>query len=87
MRVCVLCTEKEGNVIQFSYGEKLKLLAYIRQVAHGKYNEDLLSPLGVLDVIGRDRRYTVFCIHFISIILFHLLVYNDVTNIRSKYEF
>lgn len=48
--------EKEGNVIQFSYGEKLKLLAYIRQVAHGKYNEDLLSPLGVLDVIGRDRR-------------------------------
>lgn len=49
-------SEKEGSAIQFSYEEKLKLIAFTRQVAHGKYNEDKLPPLGVLDVIGRDRR-------------------------------
>ncbi|XP_065207757.1 Golgi resident protein GCP60 [Planococcus citri] len=48
--------EKEGSAIQFSYEEKCKLIAFTRQVAHGKYNEDKLPPLGVLDVIGRDRR-------------------------------
>mgnify|MGYP003729713631 CR=1 FL=1 len=48
--------EKEGSAIQFSYEEKLRLIAYTKQVAHGKYNENALPPLGVLDVIGRDRR-------------------------------
>lgn len=48
--------EKEGSAIQFSYEERIKLIAFTRQVAHGKYNENALPPLGVLDVIGRDRR-------------------------------
>ncbi|KAK7582626.1 hypothetical protein V9T40_014071 [Parthenolecanium corni] len=48
--------EKGSSAIQFSYDEKLRLIAYTRQVTHGKYNEKMLPPLGVLDVIGRDRR-------------------------------
>ncbi|XP_021935933.1 Golgi resident protein GCP60 isoform X2 [Zootermopsis nevadensis] len=49
-------TEKEGKAVHLSYEDKLKLVAYICQVSHGKFNPDTLPPLGVLDVIGRDRR-------------------------------
>ncbi|XP_054264447.1 Golgi resident protein GCP60 isoform X2 [Macrosteles quadrilineatus] len=48
--------EKEGKAIHFSYQEKLTLIAFTKQVNFGKYNADTLPPLGVLDVIGRDRR-------------------------------
>nr|CAD7440984.1 unnamed protein product [Timema bartmani] len=47
--------EKEGKAVHLSYEDKLKLVAFTRQVSHGKFNQDSLSPLGVLDVIGRDR--------------------------------
>lgn len=51
-------TEKEGKAIHLSYQDKLKLVAYKCQTSHGNYidNQGSLSPLGVLDVIGRDRR-------------------------------
>lgn len=49
-------TEKEGKAVHFSYQDKLTLIAYTKQVNYGKYNADTLAPLGVLDVIGRDRR-------------------------------
>lgn len=48
--------EKEGKAIHFTYDDKLKLVAYTRQVSHGKLDESKLPPLGVFDVIGRDRR-------------------------------
>ncbi|XP_046665072.1 Golgi resident protein GCP60 [Homalodisca vitripennis] len=48
--------EKEGKAIHFSYQDKLTLIAFTKQVNYGKYNADTLPPLGVLDVIGRDRR-------------------------------
>lgn len=53
----LLCLEKEGKAIHFTYDDKLKLVAYTRQVSHGKLDESKLPPLGVFDVIGRDRRY------------------------------
>jgi hypothetical protein len=49
--------EKEGKAVHLSYEDKLKLVAYTCQVSHGKLNPDTVPPLGVLDVIGRDRRY------------------------------
>ena len=48
--------EKEGKAVHLSYENKLRLVAYTCQVNHGKFNAETLSPLGVLDVIGRDRR-------------------------------
>lgn len=48
--------EKEGKAVHLSYEDKLRLVAYTCQVSHGKFNADTLPPLGVLDVIGRDRR-------------------------------
>ncbi|XP_067011629.1 Golgi resident protein GCP60 isoform X1 [Anabrus simplex] len=48
--------DKEGKAVHLSYEDKLKLVAFTCQVSHGKYNPDSLPPLGVLDVIGRDRR-------------------------------
>lgn len=53
-------SEKEGKAFNFSYQDKLKSVALTQQVSHGKYNADILPPLGVLDVIGRDRRYRYF---------------------------
>ncbi|KAG8222577.1 hypothetical protein J437_LFUL010420 [Ladona fulva] len=48
--------ENVGKALQLSYKDKLKLVAYTQQVSHGKFNPDKLPPLGVLDVIGKDRR-------------------------------
>ncbi|KAF4528247.1 hypothetical protein B566_EDAN014405 [Ephemera danica] len=48
--------EKEGKAVHLSYQDKLRLVAYSQQVSHGPFNADTLPPLGVLDVIGRDRR-------------------------------
>ncbi|PNF42013.1 hypothetical protein B7P43_G12303, partial [Cryptotermes secundus] len=48
--------EKEGKAVHLSYEDKLKLVAYTCQVSHGKFNSDTVPALGVLDVIGRDRR-------------------------------
>lgn len=48
--------EKEGKAVHLSYEDKLKLVAFTQQVTHGKYTAENAPPLGVLDVIGRDRR-------------------------------
>ncbi|KAL6440126.1 hypothetical protein ACFW04_003025 [Cataglyphis niger] len=48
--------EKEGKAVHLSYEDKLKLVAFTQQVTHGKCTSENAPPLGVLDVIGRDRR-------------------------------
>ncbi|CAB3378816.1 Hypothetical predicted protein [Cloeon dipterum] len=48
--------EKEGKAVHLSYDDKLKLVAYTQQVVQGPFNPDKQPELGVLDVIGRDRR-------------------------------
>lgn len=48
--------EMEGKVVNLSYEDKIKLVAYSKQVAFGKCNEEILPQLGVLDVIGKNRR-------------------------------
>ncbi|KPJ20013.1 Golgi resident protein GCP60 [Papilio machaon] len=48
--------DKEGKAMHLSYEDKLKLVAYTQQTAHGPLNANSAPPLGVLDVIGRDRR-------------------------------
>lgn len=52
----VIITEKEGKAVHLSYEDKLKLVAFTQQVTHGKCTTENAPPLGVLDVIGRDRR-------------------------------
>ncbi|XP_014208410.1 Golgi resident protein GCP60 [Copidosoma floridanum] len=48
--------EKEGKAVHLSYEEKMKLVAFTQQVSHGKYSPEKSPELGVLDVIGRDRK-------------------------------
>ncbi|CAH0387219.1 unnamed protein product [Bemisia tabaci] len=48
--------EQDGKAVNFSYQDKMKLLAYMKQISHGKCEPEKLRPVGVLDVIGRDRR-------------------------------
>ncbi|XP_029170684.1 Golgi resident protein GCP60 [Nylanderia fulva] len=48
--------EKEGKAVHLSYEDKLKLVAFTQQVTHGKCTAENAAPLGVLDVIGKDRR-------------------------------
>ncbi|XP_025158975.1 Golgi resident protein GCP60 [Harpegnathos saltator] len=48
--------EKKGKAVHISYEDKLKLVAFIQQVTHGKCTTENAPPLGVLDVIGKDRR-------------------------------
>ncbi|KOB69248.1 Protein involved in maintenance of golgi structure and er-golgi transport, partial [Operophtera brumata] len=48
--------EKEGKAIHLSYEDRLKLVAFTQQTAHGPLDLNSAPPLGVLDVIGRDRR-------------------------------
>lgn len=42
--------------MHLSYEDKLKLVAYTQQTSHGPLDINSVPPLGVLDVIGRDRR-------------------------------
>ncbi|XP_063980301.1 Golgi resident protein GCP60 [Diachasmimorpha longicaudata] len=48
--------EKEGKAVHLSYEDKLKLVAFTQQATHGKCTPDNSPELGVLDVIGKDRR-------------------------------
>lgn len=50
--------EKEGKAVYLSYEDKLQLVAFTQQVLHGSFIDanEKLSPLGALDVVGRDRR-------------------------------
>ncbi|CAE1157354.1 ACBD3 [Acanthosepion pharaonis] len=42
--------------MHLTYKDKLKLVAYTKQVAHGKYRTDVFPEVGLLDVVGNDRR-------------------------------
>ncbi|KAK9876681.1 hypothetical protein WA026_014059 [Henosepilachna vigintioctopunctata] len=50
--------EKEGKAVHFSYEDKLQLVAFSQQVAHGPLADvvNKLPVLGALDVVGKDRR-------------------------------
>ena len=50
--------EKEGKAVQFSYEDKLQLVAFTQQVLHGPLSDTVekLPPLGPFDVVGKDRR-------------------------------
>ncbi|XP_013194943.2 Golgi resident protein GCP60 [Amyelois transitella] len=48
--------EKEGKAIHLSYEDRLKLVAFTQQTAHGPLDLNSVPPLGVLDVIGWNRR-------------------------------
>lgn len=53
-------TDKEGKAMHFTYQERLQLVALTCQVSHGKFQPSTAPPLGVLDVIGKDRRFALF---------------------------
>lgn len=48
--------DKEGKALHLSYEDRIKLVAYTQQASHGPLDVHSAPPLGVLDVIGRDRR-------------------------------
>ena len=61
-----LFTEKNGKALHISYKDKVKLVAYTKQVSHGKYRSDVIPEVGLLDVVGNDRRYSNRKSHFNS---------------------
>eukprot|EP00096_Caligus_rogercresseyi_P013513 TRINITY_DN614_c0_g1_i1.p1 TRINITY_DN614_c0_g1~~TRINITY_DN614_c0_g1_i1.p1 ORF type:complete len:496 (+),score=135.55 TRINITY_DN614_c0_g1_i1:26-1513(+) len=42
--------------LEVSYADQIRLVAYTQQVVNGPFTPDKGSPLGTLDVIGKDRR-------------------------------
>ncbi|KAL3874937.1 hypothetical protein ACJMK2_037889 [Sinanodonta woodiana] len=48
--------EKDGKALHLTYKDKVKLVAYTKQVSHGKYRPDASPDVGFLDVVGNDRR-------------------------------
>lgn len=49
-------SEKSGKAIHLSYEDNLKLVAFTQQAAHGPLDLAKAPPLGMFDVIGKDRR-------------------------------
>ncbi len=75
----ILCfAEKEGKAFHISYKDKLLLVAYSQQVLHGQFLIEKSTPLGYLDVIGRDRRY----LFLYSLI--YLILHSGILNCSSK---
>lgn len=54
--IILLFTENSGKAIHLSYEENLKLVAFKQQACLGPFDAEHAPELGVLDVIGRDRR-------------------------------
>lgn len=49
--------DKEGKAFHLGYDHKCRLLAYTQQVTNGPYDPAVHgSAVGVLDVVGKDRR-------------------------------
>ncbi|XP_047738758.1 Golgi resident protein GCP60 [Hyalella azteca] len=50
--------EKSGKAIQLTYSERCHLVALTQQVIHGPYDDAAAASqtLGIMDVVGRDRR-------------------------------
>ncbi|KAK2157234.1 hypothetical protein LSH36_195g06048 [Paralvinella palmiformis] len=44
------------KAVQLSYKDRIKLVAYTKQVLYGKYRTDVSPEVGFLDVVGNDRR-------------------------------
>ena len=42
--------------MQMSYNDRLKLVALTKQISYGKFKADIAPGVGILDVIGNDRR-------------------------------
>lgn len=53
---CGFYKEKSGKAIHLSYEDNLKLVAFTQQAAHGPLDLAKAPPLGMFDVIGKDRR-------------------------------
>ncbi|XP_052865849.1 Golgi resident protein GCP60 [Anopheles cruzii] len=53
---CSFYKEKSGKAIHLSYEDNLKLVAFTQQAAHGPLDLSQAPPLGMFDVIGKDRR-------------------------------
>jgi golgi resident protein GCP60 len=49
-------TDKSGKAVHLSYEDNLKLVALTMQASHGPIDQQKLEPLGVFDVIGKNRR-------------------------------
>lgn len=49
-------TENSGKAIHLSYEDNLKLIAFKQQASCGPFDPKNAPDLGVLDVIGKDRR-------------------------------
>lgn len=49
-------TDKSGKAVHLSYEDNLKLIAFTQQVSHGPLDAATAPPLGVFDMIGRNRR-------------------------------
>lgn len=49
-------TDKSGKAVHLSYEENLKLVALTMQANHGPFSQQKLEPLGIFDVIGKNRR-------------------------------
>lgn len=49
-------SDQSGKAIHLSYEDNLKLVAFTQQTTHGPLDYNKAPPLGVLDVIGKDRR-------------------------------
>lgn len=57
VHVCYhLIVENSGKAIHLSYEDNLKLIAFKQQATIGPFDASSAPELGVLDVIGRDRR-------------------------------
>jgi golgi resident protein GCP60 len=52
----ILFVDNSGKAVHLSYEDNLKLVALTMQASHGPFSQQKLEPLGVFDVIGRDRR-------------------------------
>uniref|UniRef100_A0A182N521 ACB domain-containing protein n=1 Tax=Anopheles dirus TaxID=7168 RepID=A0A182N521_9DIPT len=53
---CSFYKEKSGKAVHLSYEDNLKLVAFTQQAAHGPLDLSQAPPLGMFDVIGKDRR-------------------------------
>ena len=42
--------------MHLTYKDKLKLVAYTKQVTYGKHRSDVSPDIGLLNVVGNDRR-------------------------------
>ncbi|XP_014773365.1 Golgi resident protein GCP60 [Octopus bimaculoides] len=48
--------DKQGKAVHLTYKDKLKLVAYTKQAAHGRCETEAFPDVGFLDVVGSDRR-------------------------------